>query len=91
MKIVINRCYSIFSLSKEAKADLGIFDEDEITRTDANLIFILETEGTDYVSGRYSALKVVEIPDNATDWEIRDYDGCEMIIYVLDGKLYHAS
>ena len=90
MKIVINRCYGVFSLSKEAKADLGVFDEDEVTRTDANLIFILEVEGTDYVSGRYSELKVVEIPDEATDWEIQDYDGFEMIIYVLDGKLYHA-
>ena len=28
--------------------------------------------------------------DEATDWEMDDYDGIETITYVVDGKLYHA-
>lgn len=32
-------------------------------------------------------LRVVNIPDNATDWQIHEYDGLESIIYVIDGKI----
>ena len=32
----------------------------------------------------------VEIPDEATDWEVLDHDGLEHVIYVLDGTIYHA-
>ena len=32
-------------------------------------------------------LVVKEIPDNATDYMITEYDGAEGIIYVVDGKL----
>lgn len=35
-------------------------------------------------------LEVVEIPEEATDWEIDEYDGQESITYVVDGKIYHA-
>lgn len=40
-------------------------------------------------SGRCAVLMVVEIPDNATDWELDEYDGLESIIYVADGKIHH--
>ena len=36
-------------------------------------------------------LKVVIIPDSATDWEINEYDGLESVIYVEDGKIYWTS
>ena len=47
-------------------------------------------EAGEDISGDYAKLKVVEIPDNFTDYEINDYDGVETLIYVIDGKIYHA-
>ena len=35
-------------------------------------------------------LRVVEVPDEATDWELNDYDGWETITYVVNGKLNHV-
>jgi hypothetical protein len=32
----------------------------------------------------------VAIPDEATDWELDEYDGFERVTYVVGGKLYHA-
>jgi hypothetical protein len=36
-------------------------------------------------------LVVVEIPDNATDWNIEEYDGLETVIYVLNGRICYAE
>lgn len=36
-------------------------------------------------------LKVVTIPDSATDWQVDGYDGCESIIYVVNGKIHWVS
>ncbi len=91
MKIVLNRCYGGFSLSKHAKDyinfDTNKFDEDY--RTSAKLIEFMERYGEEYGGDSHSKLRIVEIPDEATDWEINDYDGYESIIYVIDGKLKH--
>ena len=36
----------------------------------------------------YFQLSVHEVPDEATDWEIQEYDGAEeCVIYVLNGKI----
>lgn len=32
-------------------------------------------------------LKIVNVPENNTDWVIKEYDGNEYIICVVDGKL----
>lgn len=86
MKIVINDCYGGFSLPKEfcKKYNVDEFD-DEVERTDERLVSFVESRGR--VKERYSMLIVVEIPDNATDYMITEYDGAEGIIYVVDGKL----
>lgn len=34
-------------------------------------------------------LAVVTIPEEATDWELDEYDGAEHIIAVVDGKIVH--
>ena len=47
-------------------------------RTDPKLIHLIETKGSDWCSGHYAKLKVVEIPDNV-EWEIDDYDGVETV------------
>ena len=87
MKIVINKCFGGFSvndnivkmLNLESRYDL----EDD--RTNVKLIELIES-GED-VNGDYSNLAVVEIPDDATDYMINEYDGYENVLYVLDGKI----
>lgn len=87
MKIVINSCYGGFSLSKQAVKTLGLESPyDEINRNDPRLIKLVEEDAP--VSGRNAKLEVFEIPDEATDWTMNEYDGWEEIIYVLNGKLY---
>lgn len=91
MKIVINSCFGGFSLSDFAVQTLGLESNYSfIDRTDPELIYIIEKFGSEACSGDLSALKVVEIPDNTTDWELEEYDGSESIIYVVDGKIHHA-
>ena len=34
---------------------------------------------------------VIELPDNATDFDIQDYDGIETIVFVVDGKICYAD
>jgi hypothetical protein len=84
MKIVINRCYGGFSLSKEAYKMLdlewdgyGFTYSDNDKRTDPKLVKCVEVLGAK-ANGEYSDLKVVEIPDNI-DWYIDDYDGLESV------------
>lgn len=36
-----------------------------------------------------TSLAVVIIPEEATDWELDEYDGFEHIIAVVDGKIVH--
>ena len=87
MKLVINKCFGGFSvndnivkmLNLESRYDL----EDD--RTNAKLIELIES-GAD-VNTKYSNLTVVEIPDDATDYMINEYDGFENVLYVLDGKI----
>ena len=84
MKIVVNRCYGGFGLSKKAYEFLGLtwddygyaYNEEEL-RTDPKLIECVEKLGQE-ANGRYAALEVVEIPDDV-EWEINDYDGIETI------------
>lgn len=98
MKIVVNKCYGGFVLSDEALNDLGweaedfrfIDVEDTEIHTSTALIALIEEKGSEYVSGSCSTLKIEEIPDGVTDWEIKEYDGFEVVTYVLNGKLFHG-
>lgn len=86
MKIVINGCFGGFSLSDEAVEKYGLDDSRDIDRTDARLIQAVEEMG-DAANGRYAELGVAEIPDEATDYYIEEYDGAESLLYVLNGKI----
>ena len=90
MKAVINKCYGGFSLSEDAYKFLGLewdgYGYDRIERTNSKLIECVETLGYK-ANGRFADLKVVEIPDNTTDWRMTEYDGTEFITAVVDGKL----
>jgi hypothetical protein len=85
-KIVINICHGGFDLSKEAMSlyykranvpeDFPLFSW-HIPRNDQNLIDVVEE--LEHLSwGKYSQLKVVEIPDDV-EWEIAEYDGVEWV------------
>lgn len=50
-------------------------------RTSPELINLVET------TDRYSGWKVIEIPDDATDYDILEYGGSDMVICVVDGKI----
>lgn len=86
MKFVLNKCYGGFDLSEEAQEILGQADY-EIRRDDPNLLALIEEKGIQFVQGKYAKLKVVEVPESATDFTLDEYDGLERIIYVVDGKL----
>lgn len=88
MKIVINKCYGGFGVSEEGLKMLNLKNDWDVDRKDERLIELVES-GVD-ISGFCAELEVVEIPDEATDWEMNEYDGYESITYVVGGKLYHA-
>lgn len=86
MKVVINACFGGFAVND--KIAKQYFDGNcyRIKRTNATLINLIES-GID-CNDSCSLLKVVDIPDNATDWRIIEYDGAEYVIYVVDGKMH---
>lgn len=90
MKIVINDCYGGFGLSEEAMDMLEINDDYSIDRTNPVLIDVVEELGG-RASGYCANLVTVEIPDEATDYYISEYDGMETVIYVVDGKIHYIS
>lgn len=82
MDIVVNRTWGSFKIPKEIADKRGLSIYDDIDRTDEELV--------EYVNAHDSSLKVLSIPDEATDWDIWDYDGMETIIFVVGGKIYFA-
>ena len=86
MKIVINECYGGFSVSDAVVEKLGLESSYGFDRTDERLIQLVEADSSS-ASGEYADLKVVYIPDEATDYMINEYDGYETLYYVLDGKI----
>lgn len=81
-KIVINKCYGGFGISKEACEHMGLtWDEyghaDSIARDDIRLIAAVE-ELQEIANGLDAELKVVEIPDGVK-WEIDASDGMEWV------------
>jgi hypothetical protein len=61
----------------DEKKDGNQFGEWEIERNDPVLVEVVEHLG-DLANGRYSKLKVVEVPDDIK-WYIHDYDGVEEV------------
>lgn len=98
MKVVYNVDFGGFSLSpdaveyirsKDSKA-IKEYDDDgrDIERTNPYLIEYIERFGAESANGRHADLKVVNLPDNCTDYRIDEYDGLETIYYVVDGKIH---
>lgn len=89
MKMVVNKCYGGFGVSKAVAEFLELPYAFEADRYDVRLIDIIENNKMPF-NGEFANLKVVEIPDCATDHYIEEYDGFEHVIYVLDGKIHWA-
>ena len=86
MLIVINKAYGGFDVPEEFSdfCEEFHYTPDEDVRTDPALIRIVSHGCSN------PDLRVVEIPDEATDWEVNEYDGFETITYVVNGKLNHV-
>lgn len=84
MKVVINRCFGGFSLSKKAYEFLGLewdgygyaYNSIDL-RTDRELVECVETLGKE-ASGTFAQLKVIDIPDGV-NYQIKENDGRERI------------
>lgn len=85
MKIVVNGDFGGygFGVSNEFRELVDNYVND---RANSNLINFVEN-----YPDACGDLTIVEIPDNATDFDIMDYDGMETLIYVVDGKIHYAS
>lgn len=96
--MIINECYGGYCVSEEALnefqiavgkygyEDLNAVRRGSEARDNEALIAIVERLGN-RASVEYSYLCVVEIPDDATDYMITEYDGAETLYYVQDGKI----
>ena len=89
MKIVINQDFGGFCLTEAAAKIAGaahLHDTSPLVRTNPALIELVENNPK-AAGNPISDLVVVEIPDEATDWIIDEYDGLESVLYVVDGKI----
>lgn len=90
MKYVINKDYGGFNVDESWLDDHNINLDTFADELRAHPMIIEAIEnGDEDIDGIGASLKVVEIPDNATDWELDEYDGWESIIAVVDGKIIH--
>lgn len=88
MKLVINADYGGFGINEKWEAENCEKDCNGDCRECAKLIRAIE--GKENVNDDFSKLAVVEFPNEATDYELLEYDGIESLLYVLDGKIRYA-
>jgi hypothetical protein len=84
MKMIINAAYGGYCIPDEVRCWGLPPDTENEHRTDPRFIEWVEEQ-------KDNDLVVVEIPDNATDWELEEYDGWESIIAVVGGKIIHIG
>ena len=84
MKVVVNYAFGGFGyhVPKEYKDLVYRYEND---RTNPELVDFVENHPNDC-----GDLAVMTIPDNATDWDIQEDDGDEIIIYVVNGKIRYC-
>ena len=95
MKVVINVCYGGFSLSTRAIRRLKemdvfhilddiLYDNSVESRSNPKLVSVVEELGEE-ANNNFSKLKIVEIPDDAHDPYIVNYDGVE---HIAEGRAW---
>ena len=83
IKVVVNRCWGTFMLSKKAYEFLGLewdgygFDYIDGDRTDPKLVACVETLGAE-ANGELAQLEIVEVPADVK-WTITSNDGYEFV------------
>ena len=89
MKFVINDCFGGYELSQDF---LDKYGEElaVLKRNNPKLVSAVEEFGEDKASGFCANLRIVEIPDDFTDYSIENNNGAEYIIYVKNGKIHWA-
>lgn len=86
MKVVINRCFGGFGLSRKAlneycaRKGIETVSEYDMDRTDPDLVAVVESLGK-ASWGNHSELKIVEVPDEVK-WTVEEYDGMEWVAEV---------
>lgn len=86
MKIILNKCIGLGSISEWAKETLNrknIWDYS--FDNDPELIDLLEKYGSEKVSSKWANLKVVEIPDNCRYALDEGLHGFQHILYGFEG------
>lgn len=93
MKVAVNLCYGNFVLSDRVEAELHdwVNYADHSFRSSPPLVNAIERHGTDYCSTDSSIIGLAYIPNNATDYEIVEFEGFESIIAVVNGKIVHID
>lgn len=91
MKLVINDCFGGFEIPEEICLKKDIMPNDEMDRSDPDLVAFVEAHGGVYRAESWSLLRVVDIPDTATDWILVDNDGLEYVLYAVDGRIHSSQ
>mgnify|MGYP000021403712 FL=1 len=84
MKIVVNADFGGFGYGVSKKYEGCVFAY-ENDRANPELVAFVENHPDDC-----GDLAIMTIPDNATDWDIQEYDGNENLIYVVNGKIHYC-
>lgn len=88
MRVVIHKGFGGFSccIDDDILEKLG-YPTDTWEEYEKALMYIRDDPRFIEYAPSIKGLSVVEVPDNATDWKIFEYDGAEWIVCVIDGKL----
>lgn len=106
MKVVYNPTFGRFEWPQEIIDifHIGAFSCSKENRTNPKIIAALEKILKPFLEKEKSAifyrswdtpgdpeLRILEIPDDCSDWMIDEYDGAETIYFVKEGKLYFVT
>lgn len=83
-KIIVNSSWGGFCVPKGFELPEDAFPYD-YPRDDVALVEYVETHPEEC-----GDLRVVELPNDCTDWLVNDYDGMETVFYVVGGKIFRA-
>lgn len=88
MKVVLNNAFTEFGvgMGENGKHFLQRPYWHKEERIKQDLIEFVENNPYDC-----GDLAIATIPDEATDWEIRNHIGFEEVVYVLDGKMHYTE
>ena len=89
MKIVLNRTFGGFHYPEKFCQRYGVGSYDWCNHID-NGEYRFQDSLIDWVEKNpqdSEGLRVIDIPEDVTDWQIHEYDGVESIICVIDGKI----